>query len=192
MSMYSHIHQEWAKPEKSIVKKEMVNRMIQWRRQPTVVRVAKPLRLDRARALGYKAKQGIVVVRVKVRRGHMISRLRPKAGRKPTKMGVSKWTLNKSLQVVAEQRAQKHYPNMEVLNSYWVGQDGHHKFFEIILVDPVHPSIINDKDLNWICQSTMQGRVYRGKTSAGRKGRGLRHKGIGAEKMRPSLAKHGK
>ena len=31
------------------------------------------------------------------------------------------------------------YPNMEVLNSYWVGQDGKQKYYEVILVDGHHP-----------------------------------------------------
>ena len=111
-------------------------------------------------------------------------------GRQPTKMGVNKMTTGQSLKWIAEQRAQKRYPNLEVLNSYWVAQDGHHKYFEVILVDPVHPNIISDKHINWICQTTMKGRVYRGLTSSGKKARDLRHKGIGAEKVRPSLNAH--
>jgi large subunit ribosomal protein L15e len=105
-------------------------------------------------------------------------------------MGVSKITTGQSLRWIAEQRAQKRYPNLEVLNSYWVAQDGHHKYFEVILVDPVHPVIIHDAHINWICQSTMKGRVYRGLTGAGIKARDLRPKGIGAEKTRPSLNAH--
>ncbi|HFC49221.1 MAG TPA: 50S ribosomal protein L15e, partial [Thermofilum sp.] len=38
-------------------------RLIQWRRQPTIMRVEKPTRINRARAFGYKAKPGYVVVR---------------------------------------------------------------------------------------------------------------------------------
>ena len=87
-------------------------------------------------------------------------------------------------------RAAKKFVNLEVLNSYWVGQDGRHKYYEIILVDPFHPAIINDKKLNWICEPQHKGRVYRGLTSAGKGGRGLRHKGKGAEKLRPSLGAH--
>lgn len=186
MSMYSHVRDAWKKPAESGVKEHNFDRLIHWRKQPTVVRVEKPLRLDRARALGYKAKQGFVVARVKIRRG-TLNKQRPKMGRKPTKMGVNKITSGKSLRWIAEQRVQKRYPNLEVLNSYWVAQDGHYKFFEVILVDPVHPAIIADKHVNWICQNTQQGRVHRGLTGAGKKARGLRNKGIGAEKVRPSL-----
>jgi len=66
-----------------------------------------------------------------------------------------------------------------------VGADGKHHFYEVILVDRSHPAILNDKDINWITGE--KNRVYRGKTSAGKKGRGLRNKGKGAEKIRPSI-----
>jgi large subunit ribosomal protein L15e len=102
-------------------------------------------------------------------------------------MGKNKIVAGKSLQRIGEERAARKYPNMEVLNSYWVGEDGKLKWFEVILVDPSHPSIKNDKDLNWICNSSSQGRVFRGKTSAGRKGRGIATKGKGTEKTRPSI-----
>jgi large subunit ribosomal protein L15e len=100
---------------------------------------------------------------------------------------MTKITTGKSLKRMAEERAAKRYPNMEVLNSYWVGEDGKNVWYEIILVDKHHPSIIADKDLNWICGSAHKNRVFRGKTSAGRKGRGLHWKGKGAEKARPSV-----
>nr|MDO8110267.1 50S ribosomal protein L15e [Candidatus Sigynarchaeota archaeon] len=190
MSMYSHLAKEWQSPSKTNVKQENFKRLILWRRQPTVLRVEKPLRLDRARNLGYKAKQGFVIARVKVRRGTFVSRMRPWSGRQPTKMGVNKMTTGQSLRWIAEQRANKRFPNLEVLNSYWVAQDGHFKYYEVILVDPVQPTIVNDPKINWICKTTQKGRVYRGLTSAGKKARDLRHKGIGAEKVRPSLNAH--
>ena len=80
------------------------------------------------------------------------------------------------------------YPNLEVLNSYWVGEDGKNKFFEIIMLDPHHPVIKADKKYNWISSgNSHKGRAERGKTSAGKRGRGLHNKGKGAEKLRPSL-----
>ena len=56
-------------------------------------------------------------------------------------MGVKKLKPAKSLQKMAEERAAKKFPNLKVKNSYWVGQDGRSKWFEIILVDPNHPII---------------------------------------------------
>ena len=95
--------------------------------------------------------------------------------------------MGKSVQRIAEERTAKRYPNMEVLNSYWAGEDGKYHFYEVILVDPVHPAVMNDPKINWITDVSNKRRVLRGKTSAGQKGRGLRHKGRGAEKVRPSI-----
>jgi len=114
-----------------------------WRRQPAITRVEKPTRLGRARKLGYKAKQGFVVARVRVRRGG-VGRTRPKMGRRQKRMGFAKLKPAKSLRRIAEERAAKKFPNLEVLNSYWVWEDGRFKWFEAILVDPSHPSIQSD------------------------------------------------
>jgi large subunit ribosomal protein L15e len=182
---YKYIAEAWATPEKSFVDELMRQRLIEWRRQPTIFRVEKPTRLDRARKLGYKAKQGFIIARVRVRRGGL-RKQRPKAGRRPKRMGVKKFKPAKSLRLIAEERAAKKFPNLEALNSYWVGEDGRSKWFEIIMVDPEHPVIKADKDINWICQKQHRGRVFRGLTSAGKKVRSLRRKGRGAEKFRPS------
>ena len=151
----------------------MKERLVKWRRERAVTRIERPTRIDRARALGYKAKQGIIIVRVRVRRGGR-RKARPRAGRRPRRMAVHKITPAKSIQRIAEERAARKYPNMEVLNSYWVAEDGRWKWYEVILVDPHHPSIKADKNLNWICNTVHRGRAFRGLTSAGKKGRGLR------------------
>ena len=182
---YKYMAEAWKRPEASFVKEIMKQRAIQWRRQPTIIRVERPTRLDRARKLGYKAKQGFIIVRVRVRRG-WLKRSRPKAGRRPKRMGVTKIKLAKSLRLVAEERAGRKFPNLEVLNSFWVWEDGRYKWYEIIMVDPHHPVIQSDENINWICDTVHRGRVFRGLTSAGKKMRGLRHKGRGVEKVRPS------
>ena len=164
-------------------------RLLNWRRESTVTRLEHPTRLDRARALGFKAKGGFVLVRVRVRRGGQRKR-EIIAGRRPKHKGVNRMTLKKSLRRIAEERAQKHYPNLEVLNSYWVGEDGKQKFFEIILVDPVHPDIVSDRQVAWIGAPVQKGRVFRGLTSIGKEGRGLRWKGKGAERFRPSYQRN--
>ena len=127
----------------------MRKRVIRWRRQPSIVRIDKPTRLDRARRLGYKAKSGFVMVRARVRRGGR-RKPRPKMGRRQKRMGVKKYTPAKSLKLIAEERVARRYPNLEVLNSYWVWEDGQSKWFEVVLVDPNNPSIKTDKDINWI------------------------------------------
>ena len=153
------------------------------------MRTRRPTRIDRARSLGYKAKQGIIIVRVKVRRGGL-RKSRYVRGRRTQHMGKNKITAGKSIQRIAEERAGRKYPNMEVLNSYWVGEDGKLKWYEVILVDPSHPVIKSDNNLKWICSNKHHGRVYRGKTSAGRKGRGMGKRGKGTEKTRPSIRSH--
>jgi large subunit ribosomal protein L15e len=183
-SCYAYIREAWKNPDNSYVGELMWSRLQIWRREPAVVRVEKPTRLDRARSLGYKAKRGIVVVRVRIGRGgRFITRF--KRGRKTKRMLVNKRTPKKSHQRIAEERAAKKYPNMEVLNSYWVGEDGKYKWFEVILVDRACPDIKADKNLSWI--TSKKGRAFRGLTSAGKRGRGLRKRGRGAEKSRPSL-----
>ena len=147
-------------------------RMIEWRAGNAVVKVEKPLRLDRARALGYKAKKGFVVVRVRVQRGGH-KRSRPKKGRKVKNLTIRK-VLDVSYKGVAERRAQKKYTNLEVLNSYNIGKDGRYAFYEVILVDPRRPEIQNDDTINWIALPKNNNRVGRGLTSSGKKSRGLR------------------
>ena len=180
---YKHIAEAWKKPESSYVKELMWQRLIDWRKQPTIIRIEKPTRLDKARKLGYKAKQGFVMIRVRMRRGGL-NRPRPRSGRKPRRMGSTKYKPAKSLRLIAEERAAKRFPNLEVLNSYWVGEDGRFKWFEIVMVDPVHPAIKADDGINWISEKTQKRRVFRGLTSAGKKMRGLHHKGKGSEKAR--------
>jgi len=182
---YKYMAQAWAKPEKSFVDELMHTRLIEWRRQPVITRVERPTRLDKARKLGYKAKQGFVVARVRVRRGGL-RKQRPKAGRRPKRMGVKKFKPAKNLRLIGEERCARRFPNLEVLNSYWVGEDGISKWFEVLMVDPFNPCVKADKNVNWVCENPHHGRVFRGLTSAGKKVRGLRRKGRGAEKFRPS------
>ncbi len=165
--MYYHIRQAWRRPDKEMLR----NSMITWRSEEAVTKLERPTRLDRARALGYKAKKGFVIVRVRVKRGGH-KRPKPNKGRK-TRKQTNKKILRMSYRWVAEQRAQKKYPNLEVLNSYKLSKDGQHYFYEVILVDYSRPEIINS-ELNWITKKTNQNRVYRGLTSAGVKSRGLR------------------
>ncbi|HIH91045.1 50S ribosomal protein L15e [Ignicoccus hospitalis] len=170
--LYHFLREQWKRPFDGEHGELMKQRIIKWRREPAVVRIEKPTRLDRARALGYKAKQGVVVVRVRVRKGGL-NRPRPNKGRRPKRMGVYGYAPAKSTRLIAEERAARKYPGLEVLNSYWVAEDGEYEWYEVILVDPHHPAICSDPELKWICEKQHRGRVFRGKTSAGRKMRGL-------------------
>lgn len=169
--MYKKIAEIWKRPKENLggIWKE---RLVQWRKERTVIRIDKPTRIDRARKLGYKAKQGFVMTRIKVKRGR---RKTPKftGGRRPKRSGRFH-SLNKSWQVVAEEKASRRYPNMEVLGSYYVAEDGQHYWYEAIMVDPNHPSIKKDKDIGWIANPSQRGRAFRGLTSSSKKSRGLR------------------
>ena len=151
-------------------KEGMKAKTLKWRRQATVVRIERPSRLDKARTLGYKAKQGFCVVRAAIRKG---GRTRPKIrkGRKPTNVGRSFFTTARSKRAITENRVARKYPNMEVLNSYYAGEDGQHKYYEVILVDKAHPAIRSDRSISWI--AGQRRRSFRGLTPAGRKSRGL-------------------
>jgi len=188
-SFYGYIRDAWNSPSSSYVGELRQGRMKAWRQEMTVERIERPTRLDRARALGYKAKQGIVLARVKVRRGSL-RKSRYVRNRRSKHMGMHRQTPGKSIQRIAEERASRRFVNLEVLNSYWVGQDGRYKWYEIIMVDPHHPVVASDKDLSWIAHGNQRGRAERGKTSAGKRGRGLMKKGMGTEKTRPSIRSH--
>ena len=178
--MYHYIRQIWKKPTRELLQ----SRLIAWRAGESIVKVEKPLRLDRARALGYKAKKGILVFRVRVKRGGR-KRTRHKHGRKSRKQHIRK-ILKMNYQWVAEMRAERNYPSLEVLNSYQVGKDGKYYFYEVIMIDPTKPEIMSDDVLKWICKPENRKRAQRGLTSAARKSRGLRKKSKNM-KVRPSL-----
>jgi large subunit ribosomal protein L15e len=125
---------------------EIRERIIGWRKQNAVTRIDRPSRLQRARRLGYKAKQGIIVVRMRVGTGGM-RKQRPVAGRRPKHLGVTRIKADDNMKKVAERRVIQRYPNMKLLGSYFVYKDGMHYWFEVILVDPIHPRITNDKEL---------------------------------------------
>lgn len=173
MGMYKHVREAWKDPKENIpeVWKE---RLIEWRKDPTIKKIERPTRIDRARNLGYKSKQGFVVARIKVRKG---KRKKPKvSGGRRSKRQKSRLDPDKSKQRIAEERVSKKYSNLRVLNSYWVAEDGKQKWYEVILVDPEHPAIENDDDINWICDSSEKNRAVRGKTTAARKARRNRPK----------------
>jgi len=165
--LYYHIRKAWRKPREL---NEWRKRLVEWRKSRAIVRVERPTRLDRARELGYKAKKGFAIARVRLMRGGR-KRPRRKKGRRSKRQTIRK-TLSMNYRWVAEQRAERRFKGLVVLNSYEVAKDGTYYWFEVILVDPTRPEIKADKRINWIC--SVKGRAARGLTSAARKARGLR------------------
>jgi len=182
-----YLRQAWKKPDA----KTLQARMIKWRASDAIERVEKPLRLDRARALGYKAKRGFIVLRVRVVRGGRKRTRMEVKGRKPKKQ-TNRKTLKMNYQWVAEIRAARKYPSLEVLNSYNIGKDGRHYFFEVIMVDTTKAEIKTDRTTKWITSNKNSKRAERGLTSAAKKSRGLvSNRGKTPKiKVRPSLRAH--
>uniref|UniRef100_A0A452FYV1 Ribosomal protein L15 n=1 Tax=Capra hircus TaxID=9925 RepID=A0A452FYV1_CAPHI len=104
-----------------------------------------------ARRLGYKAKQGYVIYRIRVRHGGY-KRPFPKGATfsKPVYHGVNQLKFAGSLPSVAEERTGCPCGALRVLNSYWVGEDSTYQFFEVILIDPFHKAIGRNPDRQWI------------------------------------------
>merc|ERR1712000_298156 len=117
--------------------------------------------------LGYKAKQGFSVFRIRIRRGGR-KRIAHKGITygKPKTSGITGLKLNKNHRQVAEQRLGSKFGNLRVLNSYWSNTDA---------------------IFTWVVNAVHKHREARGITSAGRKGRGLRNKGIGSTRLSPSV-----
>ena len=135
----------------------------EYRQLNVIHRASRPSRPDKARRLGYKAKQGYVVYRVRVRRGNRkkpvpkglfvfpleldffnINNLSSKIGAtygKPVRQGVNHLKFQRGLRSTAEERVGKRCGNLRVLNSYWINQDGVYKYYEVILVDPNHKAV---------------------------------------------------
>ena len=125
---------------------ELRDRVVSWRKQDAVTRIEKPSRILRARRLGYKAKQGIIVVRMRVGTGGMRKK-RPTGGRRPKHLGVTRIKAAVNMRQVAERRVLERYPNMSLLGSYFIYKDGMHYWYEVILADASHPRIKKDKEL---------------------------------------------
>lgn len=158
--LYQHLAENWKKPKEKLGD-VLKDRLIQWRREGTVVRIDRPTRTDRARSVGYKAKLGYIVVRVKIGKGGRRRTYYGRRGRKPTKMGLVHFTHGRSLQETAEQKAQRKYINMNVIGSYLAGEDGKHKWFETVMADPQHPSVANDPKMKWVASPANRKRVLR-------------------------------
>ncbi|MDE1870058.1 MAG: 50S ribosomal protein L15e [Candidatus Micrarchaeota archaeon] len=182
MGAYKYIKQNFEKSYKER-SEGLKGRIIQWRTMEAVSKIQSPTNIARARELGYKAKPGVIVVRVKIAKG-LSKRQKPVRGRKPSKYGMF-YAYAKSLQARAEERAARKFDNCEVLNSYYVGEDGEYKFYETILVDRNSP--IAQKDSQFKQLVSQKNRVYRGLSASGRRHRGIIRKTFGTNLNRPSV-----
>lgn len=187
MGAYKYMQELWRKKQSDVLRFLLRVRAWEYRQLPKLVRVPHPTRPDKARRLGYKAKQGYVVFRVAVRRG---GRKRPNGKGivygKPANQGINQLKFRRNLRSVAEERVGRVASNLRVLNSYWINQDSTYKYFEVILVDPSHKVIRNDPRINWIVNGVHKHRELRGLTGAGRRARGYLKGGHRANKLQGS------
>merc|ERR1711906_19895 len=187
MGAYKYLRELWNRKQSDVMRFLLRVRAWELRQLPTTHRASRPTRPDKARRLGYKAKQGYVIYRTKVRRG---GRKRPvhkgQVYGKPRNAGINHLKFRRSLRSKAEERVGRRCGNLRVLNSYWINTDATFKYFEVICIDPSHKAITRDPRINWICAPTHKHREMRGLTSAGQSNRGMA-KGHGYNKRRPSM-----
>jgi len=188
MGAYKFLEELWKKKQSDVLRFLLRVRCWEYRQLPSIHRVPRPSRPDKARRLGYKAKQGYVVYRCRVRRG---GRKKPNPKGivygKPANQGIMQLKPKRNLRSLAESRVGKRARNLRVLNSYWVNQDSTYKYYEIVLVDPSHKAIRKDPRINWICDPTQKRREARGLTSAEKKARGV---GKGPKHVRNNPSQH--
>eukprot|EP01004_Peranema_trichophorum_P008935 NODE_7683_length_751_cov_625.297771_g7069_i0.p1 GENE.NODE_7683_length_751_cov_625.297771_g7069_i0~~NODE_7683_length_751_cov_625.297771_g7069_i0.p1 ORF type:complete len:205 (+),score=24.10 NODE_7683_length_751_cov_625.297771_g7069_i0:66-680(+) len=187
MGVYTYIREIWNKKQSDVMRFNFRIKAWDFRHNHRLVRVTKPSRIDKARRLGYKAKQGFSIFRIRVGRGGRKRNVRKGiVYGKPKNAGITHLKNKKNTQAIAEARVGRAVGGLRVLNSYWVATDGSYAYYEVIMVDPSHKAIRRDPSINWIVNSTHKHREMRGKTSAGRKHRGLLHKGRRGHALRPS------
>merc|ERR1712136_209596 len=174
MGAYKYMQELYRKKQSDVLRFLLRVRCWQYRQLHRVHRAPRPTRPDKARRLGYRAKQGYVIYRVRVRRGGR-KRPVPKGCTygKPVTHGVNQLKFQRSLRSVAEERVGRRCGGLRVLNSYWVCEDSTYKFFEVVMVDPFHKAIRRDPKINWLCNAVHKHREMRGLTSAGASSRGL-------------------
>ena len=162
-SGYNYIFETWKNRFKDEnLKKLIKERLIKWRREPEIIRIERPTRLDKARKLGWKPINGIILVRIRIKKGLRKRKYMPRNVK--TKNYYYYRSLNMSLRAIAEQRAQRKYPNLEVINSYYVGEDGKYKWYEVILADTNNPNVYSREEYSWLLNSKNRKRALRGLT----------------------------
>ncbi|KAJ8945678.1 hypothetical protein NQ318_012396 [Aromia moschata] len=175
MGAYKYIQELYRKKQSDVLRFLLRIRVWQYRQLTKLHRAPRPGRPDKARRLGYRAKQGFVIFRIRVRRGGR-KRPVPKGATygKPKSHGVNELKPVRNLQAIAEVRkGGKTLRWTEGPQLLLGGPRFFVQVLEVILVDPSHNAIRRDPKVNWIVNAVHKHRELRGKTSAGRSSRGL-------------------
>ncbi|ELW72016.1 60S ribosomal protein L15 [Tupaia chinensis] len=116
---YNYIQELWWKKQSDVMRFLLLVRCWQYHQLSVLHLAPPPPRPDKAHRLGYKAMQGYVLYRIRVRRG-VRKRSFPKGANhgKPVHHGVNHLKFARSLQSVTEKQAGCHGGALRVLNSY--------------------------------------------------------------------------
>merc|ERR1712228_805894 len=151
MGAFKYLQELWRKKQSDTIRFLLRVRCWEYRQLPVIHRASKPTRPDKARNLGYKAKQGFVIYRVRVRRGSRKKQLNKGINYgKPRNCGINQHKWRRNLRSKAEERCGRACGGLRVLNSYWIAQDSLYKYYECIMVDPHHKCIREDPRINWL------------------------------------------
>uniref|UniRef100_A0A5K3F2F5 Ribosomal protein L15 n=1 Tax=Mesocestoides corti TaxID=53468 RepID=A0A5K3F2F5_MESCO len=103
MGAYKFMQELYRHKQSDVMRYLLRLRCWEYRQCNKTIRVSRPSRPDKARRLGYKAKQGYVIYRTRVRRGGR-KRPVPKGATygKPTNEGVNQLKNQRSIQATAE------------------------------------------------------------------------------------------
>ncbi|KAK7072960.1 60S ribosomal protein L15 [Halocaridina rubra] len=174
MGAYKYMQEIYRKKQSDVMRFLLRIRAWHYRHLNKLHRAPRPSRPEKARRLGYKNIHGIFIYRIRVRRGGR-KRPVPKGATygKPKSHGVNQLKPTRNLQSLAEERVGRRLGGLVVLNSYWVAQDSTYKYYEVIMLDPRRGAIRRNPYYNWAAKPQHKHRELRGKTSAGRKHRGL-------------------
>lgn len=174
MSAYEYMAEIQKHKQSDVMRYLLRMRCWEFRQRNLVHHAERPTCPDKARKLGYIKKAGVVIYRVRIRRGGRRKLAKKgKVNGKPVNQGIHQQKQKKSLHALAEIRVGRKFGSLRVLNSYWVGQDATFKHYEVIMVDPMVENIRKDRRINWICSSKQKHRECRGLTSATKKSRGI-------------------
>ena len=117
MGALKYVEEIQKKKQSDVLRFLLRVRCWEYRSLNVIHRASRPSRPDKARRLGYKAKQGYVIYRIRVRRGN---RKKPVAKGatygKPTNQGVNQLKYQRSLRSTAEERVGRRCANLRVLS----------------------------------------------------------------------------
>ena len=113
MGIAKYVRETWKKPKSGMPMLHRRDRMASWRKDPVFQRVQRPTRIDSKKARLQGQTRSCHRQDQSEERRTQKGKIHMK--RKPSKAGIKKITMAKSIQRIAEERVSRRYPNLEVL-----------------------------------------------------------------------------